>query len=99
MYLSLPIPSNGSRSGIFLDDCIKKFLEEEILDGEDAWHCPKCQTKRRSRKTLTIAKLPTILLVHLKRFYFQGPFKNKIETYVDYPVNNMDLTAYMPPHQ
>ncbi|KAJ3390095.1 ubiquitin-specific protease doa4 [Entophlyctis sp. JEL0112] len=101
MYLSVPIPpqnSAGVKGGpVYLDECLEKFVEEEILDGEDAWSCPRCKVKRRSRKTLTIAKLPPILLIHLKRFYFQGPFKSKLETYVDFPLADMDLGKYVAP--
>ncbi|KAJ3063307.1 ubiquitin-specific protease doa4, partial [Podochytrium sp. JEL0797] len=100
MYLSLPIPpknSAGVTNGpVYLDECLDKFVEIEILDGEDAWTCSRCKCKRRTRKTMTIAKLPPILLVHLKRFYFQGPFKSKLETYVDFPLASMDLGKYVP---
>ena len=103
MYLSVPIPernASGIKGGpVYLDDCLRKFMEEEILDGDDACNCSRCKTRRRAKKVLSIAKLPTILLIHLKRFYYQGPFKNKIETYVDYPINNLDLTRYMPAYQ
>ncbi|KAJ3023746.1 UNVERIFIED_CONTAM: ubiquitin-specific protease doa4, partial [Siphonaria sp. JEL0065] len=99
MYLSLPIPSKnaaGVTNGpVYLDECLDKFVEMEILDGEDAWNCSKCKVKRRTRKTMTIAKLPPILLVHLKRFYYQGPFKSKLETYVDFPLASMDLGKYV----
>ncbi|TPX77781.1 hypothetical protein CcCBS67573_g00939 [Chytriomyces confervae] len=99
MYLSVPIPSHnsaGQKGGpVYLDECLDKFVEIETLDGEDAWNCPRCKCKRRTRKTMTIAKLPTILLVHLKRFYYQGPFKSKIDTYVDFPLASMDLGKYL----
>ncbi|KAI9357939.1 hypothetical protein DFJ73DRAFT_622487 [Zopfochytrium polystomum] len=95
MYLSLPIPSVGGRA-VSLQDCLSKFVEPEILEGEDAWFCPSCKAKRRTKKTLSIAKLPSILLVHLKRFYFQGPFKDKVETYVDFPVDGLDVSGFMP---
>ncbi|KAJ3195973.1 ubiquitin-specific protease doa4 [Irineochytrium annulatum] len=97
MYLSLPIPktnSNGVTNGpVYLDDCLQKFMEVEILDGDDAWFCPRCKCRRRSRKTLTLAKLPAILIIHLKRFYNQGPFRNKIETYVDFPVRGLSTAT------
>ncbi|KAJ3023216.1 UNVERIFIED_CONTAM: ubiquitin-specific protease doa4 [Siphonaria sp. JEL0065] len=99
MYLSLPIPTKnaaGVTNGpVYLDECLDKFVEVEILDGEDAWNCSHCKVKRRTRKTMTIAKLPPILLVHLKRFYYQGPFKSKLETYVDFPLASMDLGKYV----
>ncbi|KAI9342843.1 hypothetical protein BDR26DRAFT_259752 [Obelidium mucronatum] len=99
MYLSLPIPATNasgvSGGPVYLDECLDKFVEVEILDGEDAWNCSKCKVKRRTRKTMTIAKLPPILLIHLKRFYYQGPFKSKLETYVDFPLASMDLGRYV----
>ena len=99
MYLTLPIPPKNSAgvSGgpVYLDECLEKFSEIEILDGNDAWHCPKCKMQRTSRKMLSIARLPPILLIHLKRFYYQGPFKNKIETYVDFPLKSLDLSRFI----
>lgn len=42
MYLSLPIPkynSSGKKGGpVYLEECIEKFTEEEILEGSDAWY-------------------------------------------------------------
>ncbi|KAJ1550416.1 ubiquitin-specific protease doa4, partial [Cladochytrium tenue] len=98
MYLSVPIPSSSSTRGasVSLYDCLDKFTEPEALDGENAWQCPHCKAQRRTRKELALASLPSVLLVHLKRFYFQGPFKDKIETPVNFPVQGLDLTRYMP---
>ncbi|TPX72166.1 hypothetical protein SpCBS45565_g00688 [Spizellomyces sp. 'palustris'] len=99
MYLTLPIPSHnqaGKKNGpVYLQECLDKFVEEEVLDGDDAWRCPRCKVPRRSTKRLTIARLPTVLLVHLKRFYFSGPFRNRVDTYVEFPVSSLDLTRYM----
>ncbi|KAI9008086.1 hypothetical protein BC832DRAFT_553040 [Gaertneriomyces semiglobifer] len=99
MYLTLPIPEKNQAGvkggGLYLQECLDKFVEQEILDGDDAWRCPRCKVPRRSTKTLTIARLPTILLIHLKRFYFQGPFRNRIDTLVDFPFNDLDLTGYV----
>jgi len=38
-----------------------------------------------------------VLLIHLKRFSFKGPFTDKIEKHVDFPIKGLDLTNYMPP--
>ena len=35
-------------------------------------------------------------MIHLKRFSFKGPFTDKIESYVDFPMKDLDLTGYMP---
>ncbi|KAI8910157.1 hypothetical protein EDD86DRAFT_265606 [Gorgonomyces haynaldii] len=90
MYLTLPIPStnkSGMKNGpVYIDECLNKYFEEEILDGDDQWHCPRCKTPRRATKRLTIARLPLVLLIHLKRFSFDGPFRDKVETYVEFPI-------------
>ncbi|KAF0552766.1 cysteine proteinase [Gigaspora margarita] len=55
-----------------LEMCLKSFIKEEILDGNDAWNCPRCNCPRRTTKQLSISRLPDILLIHLKRFSFYG---------------------------
>ncbi|KAH9253269.1 hypothetical protein BASA83_002618 [Batrachochytrium salamandrivorans] len=101
MYLSLPIPEknrNGIKGGpVLLDDCLRLFVEEEILDGDNAWLCPRCKTRRRASKRLTIATLPDILLIHFKRFSFDGPFRNKVDTFVYFKPSGLDLTSYVMP--
>ena len=91
MYLSLPIPDRNQRGvkggAVYLEECLAKFTEKEILDGSNAWHCPACKTPRRATKQLTIARLPTVLLIHFKRFYFSGPFRDKVETFVEFKIS------------
>lgn len=67
------------------------------MDKADAWNCPVCKKPRKATKRLSISRLPIILLIHLKRFSFKGPFTDKIETQVNLPVTGLDLTNYMPP--
>ena len=38
-----------------------------------------------------------MLLIHLKRFSAKGPFTDKIETFVEFPLKGLDLTNYRPP--
>ncbi|KAJ7140302.1 ubiquitin carboxyl-terminal hydrolase 4 [Mycena crocata] len=94
--LQLPIP-HGKSSKVPLQNCIDAFFNTEILDKDDAWDCPKCKTKRRASKQLSLARLPPILVIHLKRFEIHGRFSDKIDTFVDYPLKSLDLTNFMPP--
>lgn len=59
-------------------------------------NCPQCKAPRRATKQLTIARLPPILLIHLKRFSFKGPFSDKIDTPVQFPIYGLDLTPFVP---
>lgn len=60
-------------------------------------NCPRCKTLRKATKTLSLSRLPPVLLIHLKRFSFKGPFTDKIEKHIDFPLKGLDLTNYMPP--
>ncbi|KAH7914581.1 hypothetical protein BJ138DRAFT_1123351 [Hygrophoropsis aurantiaca] len=97
MYLSLPIPSTKGSSKVSLQACLDAFVKEEVLEKSEAWHCPNCKTLRKATKRLSLSRLPPILLIHLKRFSFKGPFSDKVETVVDFPLRSLDLTNYMPP--
>ncbi|KAG7445123.1 cysteine proteinase [Guyanagaster necrorhizus] len=91
--LQLPIPS-GKR--VTLQQCLNALFNEEILDKDDAWDCPKCKTKRKASKKLSLARSPPILLIHLKRFEANGRFSDKIDTFVEFPLKDLDLTSRMP---
>jgi ubiquitin carboxyl-terminal hydrolase 8 len=91
MYLSVPIPNNLLRQPN-LEQCVQEFTKEEILDNEDKWNCPRCRSQQRAKKKIDIWKLPSILIVHLKRFEFSETKKGKIKDYVDFPIKNLDLT-------
>lgn len=39
--LSLPIPGNHTNK-VDLSDCLKYYIQDEILTGDNAWNCPKC---------------------------------------------------------
>ncbi|KAH9479240.1 Ubiquitin carboxyl-terminal hydrolase 4 [Psilocybe cubensis] len=94
--LQLPIPH--ARSGkVPIEKCLDAFFNEEVLEKDDAWDCPKCKTKRRASKKLSLARLPPILMIHLKRFEANGRFSDKVDTFVDFPMKSLDLTNYMPP--
>ncbi|KAH6915772.1 ubiquitin carboxyl-terminal hydrolase 4 [Coprinopsis sp. MPI-PUGE-AT-0042] len=94
--LQLPIP-HSRNSKVPIQKCLDALFNEEVLEKDDAWDCPRCKTKRRALKTLSLARLPPILLIHLKRFEANGRFSDKIDTFVEFPVKGLDLTNYMPP--
>ncbi|TFK39717.1 hypothetical protein BDQ12DRAFT_681082 [Crucibulum laeve] len=94
--LQLPI-SHSNSSKVHIKECLDMLLDEETLERDDAWDCPRCKTKRRASKKLSLARLPPILLISFKRFKFKGTFVDKVDTFVDFPMKAFDLTDYMPP--
>jgi hypothetical protein len=39
--------------------------------------------------------LPDILVFHLKRFSYSRYLKNKLDTFVDFPIHNLELSKYV----
>lgn len=58
-------------------------------------YCPGCKNHQQASKKLDLWRLPEILIIHLKRFSYSRSLKNKLETYVDFPIDNLDLSAYI----
>ncbi|KAK0583770.1 hypothetical protein LWI29_002751 [Acer saccharum] len=75
--------------------CLEAFLKEEPLGPEDMWYCPSCKKHRQASKKLDLWRLPEILVIHLKRFSYSRYLKNKLETYVDFPIDELDLSTYI----
>ncbi|KAG8768252.1 ubiquitin-specific protease doa4 [Ceratobasidium sp. 428] len=96
LNLSVPIPAGKGVTKVSLTQCIDALVNKEFMDNADAWHCPRCKKARRAAKQLTLSRMPPVLVIHLKRFSFKGPFTDKLETLVDFPLQNLDFTNYMP---
>eukprot|EP00038_Savillea_parva_P008414 m.176810 g.176810 ORF g.176810 m.176810 type:complete len:1169 (-) comp14238_c0_seq1:66-3572(-) len=86
--LSLPLVG---RNAVSIEQCLQAFSRPEMLTGNNQWRCPKCKRDRDARKTIQIWRLPRVLIVHLKRFYFEGPFRSKLDTHVEFPLDNLDM--------
>ncbi|KAK9279644.1 hypothetical protein L1049_013323 [Liquidambar formosana] len=83
------------QESVSLYKCLEAFLKEEPLGPEDMWFCPSCKKHHQASKKLDLWRLPEILVIHLKRFSYSRFMKNKLETYVDFPIDNLDLSTYI----
>uniref|UniRef100_A0A9J8DLM9 Ubiquitin carboxyl-terminal hydrolase n=1 Tax=Cyprinus carpio carpio TaxID=630221 RepID=A0A9J8DLM9_CYPCA len=92
MYLTLEMTSSSKCS---LQDCLKLFSKEERLTDSNRFYCSHCKTHRDAIKKMQIWKVPPILLVHLKRFKYDGRWREKLQTLVDFPLDNLDLSQYV----
>uniref|UniRef100_A0A7S3G2Q2 Ubiquitin carboxyl-terminal hydrolase n=1 Tax=Palpitomonas bilix TaxID=652834 RepID=A0A7S3G2Q2_9EUKA len=106
--LSLPLPiskqvlqrergSKKSRQVCSLGECFDVFTEVEYLQGNEAYRCEKCRKKRKAKKQLAINRLPEILVIHLLRFAFDGYYRDKVVTLIDFPLLGLDLRPYKSP--
>ncbi|KAG5235821.1 ubiquitin carboxyl-terminal hydrolase family protein [Salix suchowensis] len=83
------------QEAVSLFSCLEAFLTEEPLGPDDMWYCPSCEEHRQATKKLDLWMLPDILVFHLKRFSYSRYLKNKLDTFVDFPVHNLDLSKYV----
>ncbi|XVF76057.1 hypothetical protein PTKIN_Ptkin13bG0235800 [Pterospermum kingtungense] len=83
------------QESISLYKCLEGFLQEEPLGPDDMWFCPRCKKPQQAKKKLDLWRLPVILVIHLKRFSYSRFFKNKLETYVDFPIHDLNLSNYI----
>nr|XP_055030276.1 ubiquitin carboxyl-terminal hydrolase 8 isoform X2 [Misgurnus anguillicaudatus] len=92
MYLTLEMTASSKCS---LQDCLKLFSKEERLTDSNRFYCRRCKTHRDAIKKMQIWKVPPILLIHLKRFKYDGRWREKLQTLVDFPLDNLDLSQYV----
>ncbi|XP_071710361.1 ubiquitin carboxyl-terminal hydrolase 8-like [Rutidosis leptorrhynchoides] len=90
----LPLFTNKPPESVSLYKCLEAFLKEEPLGPEDMWYCPKCEIHRQASKKLDLWRLPEILIVHLKRFSYNEFLSDKLETFVDFPIDGFDLSNF-----
>lgn len=80
------------KNGIDLEECFATTSKPEILTEDNTWYCNRCKEQRRATKTLEIWTVPDILVVHLKRFGGNRSLRDKIDVFVDYPIESLDMT-------
>uniref|UniRef100_A0A671NB66 Ubiquitin carboxyl-terminal hydrolase n=1 Tax=Sinocyclocheilus anshuiensis TaxID=1608454 RepID=A0A671NB66_9TELE len=78
-----------------LNDCLRSFTDLEELDEMELYMCHKCKKRQKSTKKFWIQKLPKVLCLHLKRFHWTAFLRNKIDTYVKFPMHGLDMKSFL----
>ena len=86
--------TNYSADNSGLSGLLSDFFREEPLDGD--YHCLKCSkhTKARQKSDLCLP-LPRVLIIQLKRFTYDTYSNNKIDTYISFPLYDLDLNEHI----
>jgi ubiquitin carboxyl-terminal hydrolase 9/24 len=76
-------------------ESLKSYVEGELLEGDNAYHCDKCDKKVNALKRQCIKTLPRVLIVVLKRFEFdyETMAKIKVNDYCEFP-QELNMEAY-----
>ncbi|XP_049538327.1 ubiquitin carboxyl-terminal hydrolase 8 isoform X1 [Anopheles darlingi] len=92
--LSLELPQDSNIC--YLENCLDMYFNGEEVRG---WHCPKCKSNQDAIKKLDISRLPSIMVIHFKRFYADpetaATIYRKKQTLVKFPLNDLNMTRYL----
>jgi ubiquitin carboxyl-terminal hydrolase 9/24 len=89
-FLSISVPVKNKKS---LQEGLQAFIQGDMLEGENAYNCEKCDKKVDTLKRTCIKKLPRNLIIALKRFDFDFDkmIRVKINDYCEFPLElNME---------
>ena len=78
-----------------VQDSLKFFVEGEMLEGDNAYYCEKCEKKVNTLKRCCIKRMPNILFLVLNRFEFDFDTMQKIKVndYCEFPME-LDMSPY-----
>ncbi|UJR26916.1 hypothetical protein I4U23_008225 [Adineta vaga] len=83
-------------SSISLADCFSLFTQSESLNHDDAWMCTHCRRKENGTvKNLKISTVPSVLIIHLKRFCQTKVSNSKLVYPVQFPLIGLDVRRYL----
>jgi ubiquitin C-terminal hydrolase len=81
---------NINNQGYILDNCLDNYFSKSTIED---WKCEKC-SNTGCTKSLNLWSLPNYLIIQFKRFDNNG---NKINTLIDFPIDELNLTKYINP--
>ncbi|XP_072350704.1 ubiquitin carboxyl-terminal hydrolase 11-like, partial [Scyliorhinus torazame] len=84
---------------VTLKECIDLFTTKETLEDENPWYCPACQEHQLATKKFDLWSLPEVLIIHLKRFSYTRLWKEKLDTVVEFPLKDLDLSQFLINHK
>lgn len=90
-----PLAPKKTPTGLQLQDCMKLFTTKEQLDKDDAWYCSNCKKHQQATKKFDLWMLPPVLVIHLKRFSYTRYYRDKLDTFVNFPLKNLDLSDFV----
>lgn len=88
--LSVPIP-DGKRV-VTINQCLDDYCKLERMEGDNAWYNEDKDVKQDIDKGMVFWSLPNILIIHLKRWNWQGRKDNRL---VASEFDDVDFTKYI----
>ncbi|UMM17507.1 hypothetical protein L5515_014020 [Caenorhabditis briggsae] len=83
-------------SGDNLGEALENFLAPHVMEGENAYHCEKCNEKKTTLNRSSFLELPSTMTIQLKRFTYDlvNNMIRKDNQFFSFPFE-IDMTPYM----
>jgi len=79
---------------VHLSQLLQMFVEDEQLGPDDAWYCNRCKEHKEAWKKLEFHHCPPTLVLQLKRFQYTRWSRERLNTPVRFPIENLDVSPY-----
>uniref|UniRef100_A0A8C7FUL2 Ubiquitin carboxyl-terminal hydrolase 4 n=1 Tax=Oncorhynchus kisutch TaxID=8019 RepID=A0A8C7FUL2_ONCKI len=89
------LQAQKKKATVALRECMELFTTMETLGEHDPWYCPTCKKHQQATKKFDLWSLPRILVVHLKRFSYNRCWRDKLDTVVDFPVRDLNMSEFV----
>lgn len=91
-FISIGVPVKNKKS---IQEGLSSFIQGDMLEGDNAYLCAKCDKKVDTLKRTVIKDLPRFLIMSLKRFEFDFDrmIRVKVNDYCEFPLE-LDMLPY-----
>ena len=70
-------------------------LDYNFTPNQIEYKCDLCKIIGQSEKKVSLYKIPSKLIIQLKRFKHQQYRSRKLDNFIDYPIENLNLNKYL----
>ena len=91
-YYTISVPVKGKNT---LEEAFDLYVEGDLLEGDNKYHCGTCNAKVDALRRCCIAELPNNLIVHMRRFEFdiEELRRMKVNDFCQFP-HQLNLEPY-----
>ena len=89
-FLTLSIDVQHCNS---IKDSLARYTKKEFLGNANMYKCEKCKQKVDATRRVTFQRLPKILVLHLKRFNYNG-LNMKLSKHLNFP-DKLELNSFL----
>lgn len=91
-FYSISVAVKGKST---LDTSLELYVEGDMLEGDNKYHCSTCDSKVVALKRCCVLSLPDTLIIHMRRFEFNFEHmrRMKVNDLCDFPLS-LDMEPY-----